>query len=103
MVFCKNCGALLKPVNGVLSCSCGYHSDQQKAKITEIQKPAAPIRVMSDDKDHLAVYDHECPECGHKKAQLMSKGVQYSDEDEELEFICGKCGHHDHAEGLRAK
>ena len=103
MPFCKNCGAILKSRHGLLVCSCGCHPEQKKNSITEVQKPAAPMRVMSDDQDHLAVYDHECSECGFKKAQLMSKGIQYSDEDEELEFICGKCGHHDPAEGLRAK
>jgi DNA-directed RNA polymerase subunit M/transcription elongation factor TFIIS len=103
MTFCKKCGSILKSLNGILVCGCGQNPLQTKEIIIELQKPVPPIRVVTDDRDNLAVYDHECSECGYKKAQLMSKGIQYSDEDEELEFICGKCGHHDPADGLRAK
>ncbi len=44
------------------------------------------------DEDALAVHDAKCPKCGYNKAQLFSKGIWYSDEDEAMFYKCGKCG-----------
>ena len=51
------------------------------------------------DNNPLAQYDHKCKRCGHSKAELISKGIWYSDEDEVLQFKCGKCGFVEMQEG----
>jgi DNA-directed RNA polymerase subunit M/transcription elongation factor TFIIS len=49
------------------------------------------IEVM-DKTDSLAVYDHECKNCGHNKAELIEISANYADEDHIIKYKCGKCG-----------
>jgi DNA-directed RNA polymerase subunit M/transcription elongation factor TFIIS len=102
MEFCKACGSIMKLKRSVWMCSCG-------------EKDIAFIKKVSEKIDHekkgedfektseniLAVFDHICSQCGHNKAQFISKGVAISDEDELIELKCGKCGHHDVQDGLK--
>lgn len=52
----------------------------------------AEIRII-DDNNSLAVYDHICKKCGHDKAEIIEKGQMYSDEDDIILYVCGKCGY----------
>ncbi len=54
-------------------------------------KQTAKLTVM-DGENHLAVHTHICPQCGHDKAEIIEKGIWYSDEDNVVIFKCGKCG-----------
>jgi len=36
---------------------------------------------------------HKCSKCGYEKAELIEKGVMYTDEDYAYYFKCGRCGH----------
>ncbi len=71
----------------------------EKKKYPNIMKekmaPKKELDVITDTTHPLAVYDHVCKKCGYGKAMLISKGVWYTDEDEVMEYVCGKCGLHE--------
>ena len=76
-----------------VTCTCGFTEERGKEDITVSEKTKnKDIRII-DDKNRLAVHDHECEKCGYDKAELIEKGVSYSDEDDVIIFKCGKCGH----------
>ena len=103
MKFCQFCQGMMRLENGKFECSCGNFEYARKTHTIERNaNPATPVQVLESEINPLAVYDHACSACGFGKAQLVSKGIFVSDEDEMTEFICGKCGHHDPEEGLRA-
>lgn len=93
-MFCKKCGSIVRG----RECGCG--ETQIPQVMTEKQVKTPEIQVM-ESKDHLATLDHVCPKCGYGKARLYTKGTLVSDEDEHMAFVCGKCGHHDSAGGLK--
>lgn len=94
--FCPRCGSVLKfekTGNKIRStCPCGYTSTDASSRHLAEKPKNKEIRVLEGD-NTLAVYDHKCPRCGHDKAQIIEKGIQYSDEDDLVLFKCGKCGH----------
>ena len=59
-------------------------------KITKKEKIG---KGVIEDKDVFADYKHECKKCGHRGAEVVDLGVQYSDEDNLFLVKCGKCGH----------
>jgi DNA-directed RNA polymerase subunit M/transcription elongation factor TFIIS len=98
MEFCEKCGAMMKPKKGNTSrvvCSCGHERMITRTTMKEKVKPSRPVEVVDDPINPLAVYPHKCKKCGFGKAQLISKGVWYTDEDEVVEYVCGKCGFHE--------
>ena len=54
-----------------------------------------------EDVNPLASYPHVCKKCGYDKAQIISKGIKISDEDELMEYVCGRCGLHERVEGMK--
>ena len=98
MEFCDKCGAMMKPEKDnryVLLCSCGYRKAINRTTMTETMKKEKELEVVHDPINPLAVYPHVCSKCGFDKAQLISKGVWYTDEDEVVEYVCGRCGLHE--------
>jgi hypothetical protein len=94
-MLCPNCRELLK---GSI-CACGY---QGKEVITH--KLTLPRdHGIAEEKNPLATAPHVCKKCGYDFAEIYSKGIFYSDEDENFIFICGKCGHQEEAEGSKIK
>ena len=99
-MFCKNCGALLRPKKTPygkwMACPEGHPQP-------ELVQESAPIVVknteqgqkieISDGVNILAVHDHLCQKCGHNKCELIEVQPFYSDEDQFLRMKCGKCGH----------
>lgn len=85
-MFCPKCGSLLENQ----TCSCGF-TKTTTLKLKE--KPKHKTIEVVDSKNLLAVYDHDCEKCGHKKAELIEKGQMYSDEDDVILYKCGRCGH----------
>jgi len=86
---------------GNFVCSCGYIAKPDKEHVNEEIKSTYVLKIVESTINPLAAHKHKCSKCGFGKAQLASKGIQYSDEDEELYFVCGKCGHHDKPDGLK--
>jgi DNA-directed RNA polymerase subunit M/transcription elongation factor TFIIS len=102
MNFCNSCGALIARMeNNELVCSCGNRQAPASVSVNEKMAAQKELEVVDRSTHPLAVYDHVCSKCGYGKAQLVSKGVWITDEDEWVEYICGKCGHHDHEDGLK--
>lgn len=100
MEFCTKCGAIMKPSRtkpGMLVCSCGNSQPISKTTMKESAKPHKDIEVVHDTINPLAVYPHKCKKCCFDRAQLISKGVWYTDEDEVIEYVCGRCGFHEKA------
>lgn len=85
----------------ILKCDCGHEKPMKRTTMTEIPKPQKKIEVVEEGINPLAVYDHKCSKCGFEKAQMISKGIWYSDEDEVIEFVCGKCGFHEKMKGQK--
>ncbi len=100
MEYCKSCGAMLvKITDGKFLCSCGALNDiQQRIKI-ETSDVVQDLGIMDQTVHPLATHDYTCSKCGFSKAQLVSKGVSYGDEDDHFAYVCGKCGHHSVQEG----
>ena len=104
MNFCTSCGAIIQKRDGdMLICSCSNKQAPASGAVTEKMKQGEELKVFEQGVHPLATYDHVCAKCGFDKAQLVTKGHWYGDEDEAIEFICGKCSHHELAEGIRAK
>jgi DNA-directed RNA polymerase subunit M/transcription elongation factor TFIIS len=103
MEFCPKCGSMLRLKEKEFHCKCGWKGSPVKPHVVESHGPKPGLSILESEINPLAVYSHKCSNCGFEKAQLASKGIQYTDEDEEVEFVCGRCGHHDKAEGLRPK
>ena len=79
----------------LLACSCGHRQRPEKTSMKEKVSQPKKIDVVTDTIHPLAVYSHKCKKCGYGKAQVISRGIWYSDEDEVIEYVCGKCGCHE--------
>jgi DNA-directed RNA polymerase subunit M/transcription elongation factor TFIIS len=95
MDFCPRCGSVLQADNNMLTCSCGYRGTPQERVVRELSSQQKPVEIVDQSTHLLAVHDHVCSKCGYEKAQLVTKGVWYTDEDDHFSYVCGKCGHHD--------
>jgi len=98
MEFCNKCGAIMRPEKDdkkFLLCSCGNRKTTGRTVMTETMAVHKDLEVIHDTINPLAVYPHKCSKCGFGFAQLISKGVWYTDEDEVMEYVCGKCGLHE--------
>ncbi len=82
-------------------CPCRKVEARRKTVSFEVVQSEKKGIGIASEINSLAVYDHICSNCGFNKAQMVSKGVAISDEDELLEMVCGKCGHHDVEDGLK--
>ena len=100
MMFCPECGQLMKSKDGKLTCSkCGY-AEEITAKEKEQMKKVAymqenDILIVDGDenlgtKPTLAV---TCPNCGHDLAEWWLRQIRSADESEVRFFRCTKCRH----------
>ena len=96
-MFCPKCKSILGvvKVDGESVFKCDPCEEIIKigsnVRITQKLKPSDEIRV-ADEKDILAVHNHICAKCGHNKAQMIERGIWYSDEAASVVYKCGKCG-----------
>ncbi|MBI4450587.1 hypothetical protein HY642_01305 [Candidatus Woesearchaeota archaeon] len=95
-MFCPQCKSILKPAKEdgklLLRCDCGYVDSAPREKnFKERIQTQAEIQV-AESSNSSAVYDHTCSKCKYAKAQLIEKGVWYSDEDAVVLYVCGSCG-----------
>jgi DNA-directed RNA polymerase subunit M/transcription elongation factor TFIIS len=102
MRFCQLCGSLMKLENKKYVCSCG-NFENPKAKILETNNSKRKeLTVLESEINPMATHTHTCSKCGFEYAQVASRGISVSDEDEMFEYVCGKCGHHDPEDGQKA-
>jgi len=75
--------------------SCGFELESlEKLKFREknaVEKVVGQGVVL--EQNFLADYEHICRKCGYNKAQIIDKGIYYSDEDNLILLKCGKCGY----------
>lgn len=91
MLFCK-CGALLKPVGGIMKCEdCGY--SQEEGIIKDRRKKTKEVEVMEEEQESHPVGSADCGSCGNDKAFTWSLQTRSSDEPETQFFKCTKCKH----------
>jgi DNA-directed RNA polymerase subunit M/transcription elongation factor TFIIS len=45
-----------------------------------------------EDEDIFATHEFLCKKCGNNKAQIIDRGIGYSDEDNLILLKCSKCG-----------
>jgi DNA-directed RNA polymerase subunit M/transcription elongation factor TFIIS len=103
MKFCQLCGSLMKLENKRYVCSCGNFEYANESKTLEKNNtPKKELQILQSEINPLASHDHICSKCGFDKAQVASRGISVSDEDEMFEYVCGKCGHHDPEDGQKA-
>ncbi len=94
MKFCSKCKSILIPLEGdILKCKkCGLET---KGKLVVKEKEKKMIEIgkgVVEDKNIFATYPHKCRKCGFGKAEVITMGPWYSDEDVVTKLKCGKCG-----------
>lgn len=99
-MFCPKCHSLLnvdsRDEDRKLKCDCGFSRENKSVQVKEVIKNLNDKKgdgVVDETKNELAVFDHKCEKCGYGKAQLIERGIQYSDEDDMTFYKCGRCGH----------
>lgn len=99
-MFCPKCKSILQPTKNALVCSCGY---KQSVQNYNEKLPKERDIEVRDSKNLSAVYKHTCTKCGYEFAEIITKGIFYGDEDENIQYKCGKCGFVQDIEGQRVK
>lgn len=100
--FCPECKNILKAFreNGktILKCdNCGFFEEIENEKEDlvarqKIKQKEEVGRGIVKAKDIFATYDFVCKKCGNTKAQIIDRGIGYSDEDNLILLRCSKCG-----------
>ncbi len=91
MEFCPKCSNLLKYKDERASCSCGHTSNVELTTKETTKQRLPELTVAETNENILAVHKHKCSHCGHDKAEEMSLGTWYSDEEAVTRYRCGKC------------
>ena len=99
--FCPKCKSILQSKDKLLFCSCGFQKEITEKETKEKTKPGKEIEIIHNTINPLATHPHTCKKCGFEMSQLISKGIWYTDEDEVIEYVCGRCGFHEREEGLK--
>ena len=97
MEFCPKCGAMMLPVEGVLTCnSCGERledTSDEEYKVSEEIQETDNVKMLGDDVDVGPVTNETCPECGNDKAVYKLLQTRSADEAPTRIFTCTKCKH----------
>lgn len=99
--FCPKCNSILKHHNEngkiVLKCNkCNYSEEMKEGENLTIKQQMKAKKEIGkgsiEDKDIFATHEFVCKKCGNTKAQIIDRGIGYSDEDNLLLLKCSKCG-----------
>ena len=97
MEFCPKCGAMMLPVDGVLTCNtCGYSDAQgntDEYAVSEEIKAEENVKMLGEDVNMGTGVTETCPECGHDKATYILLQTRSADEAPTRIFTCTKCKH----------
>ena len=97
MEFCPKCGAMLMPVDGVLTCNnCGYSKDltsTSKYEVSEKIEAEDTVKMLGRDVDVGPLTNETCPECGNDRATYKLLQTRSADEAPTRIFTCTKCKH----------
>ena len=94
MEFCPRCESLMFAKEGLLICDkCNFSKKQDKKLVAkESIKNSERGEGVSDGKNKLATYKHNCRKCGYDRVEVIDMGIFISDEDNLILLKCGKCG-----------
>ena len=99
-MFCPQDKALMRPVNGVLTCpKCGATRESSgsapviKSKAVEDVKKGIMVDVEKDKMSLLPTADYPCEKCGNDKAYYYMRQTRSADEATTRFLECTKCGH----------
>jgi DNA-directed RNA polymerase subunit M len=94
-MFCKKCGGLMFPKEGVLVCgACGANQGikaEDKKTIRE-HKETKEVAFF-DDVDTLPKERILCEKCGNNEAYFVVRQMRAADEPETMIYQCTKCGY----------
>jgi len=99
MLFCPDCGSLLRPREEgkkiLLTCNCGYQKvEKEDILMTENIKAQKKIEVLTDEtKKSMPQTKEECPKCNFETAYFWTQQTRAADEPETRFFECCKCSH----------
>ena len=93
MIFCQQCGSLLLPKNGVMTCeTCS--TTQADTILSDQTKKSEDLDVMDKKAmDTLPVIKEHCDKCGNEEAFTWIIQTRPADEPETIFFKCTKCSH----------
>lgn len=98
MMFCPECGKLMKSKDGQLCCSqCGYketitaENKEQMKKVAYMQENDILIVEEGADIGTKPTCAIKCPNCGHNIAEWWLRQLRSADESEVRFFRCTKC------------
>jgi transcription factor S len=99
MLFCPDCGSLLKPREDgkktYLTCSCGYDKvEKEDILMKDEVKKSRKVEISKDEtKKTMPKIKEECPKCHHETAYFWTQQTRASDEAETRFYECVKCSH----------
>lgn len=98
-MFCPNDKALLKLVDGVLTCpKCNYQKTGGKPKSLvvkghSVERETVVVDVEKDKIAQLPTANYFCEKCGHDTAYYYFRQTRAADEATTRFLECVKCGH----------
>ncbi|HWG90071.1 MAG TPA: transcription factor S [Candidatus Thermoplasmatota archaeon] len=99
-MFCPNDKALMRPVNGVLTCpKCGATPTAKSTAPVLRSEAKVDIKkglVVDVEKDKLSLLptaDYNCEKCGNTKAYYYMRQTRSADEATTRFLECTKCGY----------
>ncbi|MFH1276180.1 MAG: transcription factor S [Candidatus Woesearchaeota archaeon] len=99
MMFCPECGAILRPKekNGkkVLFCSCGFNKNLEGENSTELTEKNTSIKSVEiiENVETLPKIKITCEKCNNKVAYFWTSQTRGADEPETRFFRCSKCNY----------
>lgn len=98
MEFCPNCGGMMLPNEGKISCKrCGYEKGLSGAEDSYKEKQKVKseenIIIKGEEVNTLPTTIVKCPKCGHTKAAWWLQQTRSADEAETRFLQCLNCKH----------
>lgn len=95
MMFCKKCGSLVLPKDGMIVCTkCGSKRKISKGdnyKLTHSGTKKKELVIIDDEIETMPTTRAECPKCKNMKAEWWLRQTRGADEPETRFFRCTKC------------
>lgn len=92
MEFCPKCKSMMKPVNRVFRCKCGFEKAIKKSIISRTERKEREVAVLEERSMALPTTRALCDECGNTTAYWWLRQLRSADESEVRFFRCTKCG-----------
>ncbi len=96
-LFCRNCGAILRPQkkedgSSIMGCSCGFTTTKSE-KIVEKVSSDNSVDIVEKDEELLPKTAADCQKCKNQEAYYWLLQTRAGDEPETKFLKCTKCEH----------